>query len=114
MPLHLSSPAADGISDPAIARLVQARSDQLAEYDDNFVRFVVAQAGDTITDIEVALGMSIHSFEWVLDHGDLYELPFVEGQDGSGAILLVPPGSNPELLSLCRAHAVEAGHTDGG
>jgi hypothetical protein len=114
MPIHLSSFPADGISDPAIARLVQTRSEQLAEYGDNFVRFVVAQAGDTITDIEAALGMSIHSFEWVLDHCDLYELPFVEGQDGSGAILIVPPRSNPELLSLCRAHAIEADHTDGG
>lgn len=114
MPLHLSLSPADEISDPAIARLVQTRSDQLAEYGDGFVRFVVAQASDTITDIEAVLGMSIHSFEWVLDHGDLYELPFVEAQDGSGAILIAPPGSDPELLSLCRARAVEAGHTDGG
>lgn len=103
----------DGTIEPAVGRLVRLRFNQLADCGENFVRFVLVQAGDTVADIRTALGMDIDLFECVLDHRAIYELPYVEGQDGSGIILLVPPGSDPELLSLCRAHAVEADCGDG-
>lgn len=103
----------DGTIEPAVGRLVRLRCDQLADCGENFVRFVIAQAGDIIEDIEAALGMDIDLFESVLDHKAIYELPYIESQDGGGIILLVPPGSDPELLSLCRAHAVEADCGDG-
>lgn len=103
----------DGTIGPAVRRLVRLRCDQLADCGENYVRFVLVQVGDTVADIRAALGMDIDLFECVLDHKTIYELPYVEGQDGSGIILLVPPGSDPELLSLCRAHAVEADCGDG-
>lgn len=97
--------------------------------------FVIAAAGDSLRDIEAAAGIPIAtnfidgarygepefmpSFEWVMDHGGLYEIPYVLSDDGSGVVLIVPDceGVNPVLLSLARDHAIPAnqcGVVEGG
>jgi hypothetical protein len=104
-----------------IKKLINARADLI-----DLATFVIAAPGDSITDIEGAAGIPIAtnfvdgarygepdfmpSFEWVMDHGALYEIPYVLSDDGSGVVLIVPDseGVDPALLSLAREYAVPA------
>jgi hypothetical protein len=108
-----------------IKRLLAARADLI-----DLATFVIPAPGDSMADIEAAVGIPIAtnfvddasygepefvpSFEWVMDHGALYEIPYVLSDDGSGVVLIVPDceGINPVLLSLARDHAVPANQCD--
>ena len=88
--------------------------------------FVIATPGDSMADIEAAAGIPIAtnlvdgsrygdpdympSFEWALDHGGVYELPFILSDDGAAVVLIVPDseGIDPVLLSMARDHAEKA------
>jgi len=67
---------------------------------------VVVEPGDTLEAIETATGVAdLDSREYCEgDHG-WYELAFVTGQDGGGAVLLVPDrdGIDPALLAIVRS-----------
>lgn len=108
-----------------IKRLLVARADLI-----DLATFVIPAPGDSMADIEAAAGIPIAtnfvdgasygepdfmpSFEWVMDHGALYEIPFVLSDDGSGVVLIVPDceGVDPVLLSLARDHAIPAHHCE--
>lgn len=108
-----------------IGRLLAARADLI-----DLATFVIAGPGDSMRDIEAAAGIPIAtnfvdgarygepgfmpSFEWVMDHGGLYEIPYVLSDDGSGVVLIVPDceGVDPVLLSLARDHAIPANQCD--
>ncbi len=104
-----------------IKRLLAARADLI-----DLATFVIPAPGDSMADIEAAAGIPIAtnfidgvrygepdfmpSFEWVMDHGGLYEIPYVLSDDGSGVVLIVPDceGVDPVLLALARDHAIRA------
>ena len=107
--VYLDSPVSSDIK-----ALLQTRRDQLMEYGDlsEFGCFVIIQPGDTITDIEKAVGWPIlidgtPTWEWVQRHCSIWEMPFVLADDGTGYVLIVPDadGIDPTLRDLCRAHA---------
>lgn len=101
-------------TDPDTATLLELRRDQLKENGDleDVGIFVLIQPGDTLGDIEVALGIPIlidgtPSWEWVVRHGAIFEAPIILSDDGFGHVLIVPDtnGIDPVLLALCRDHA---------
>lgn len=105
---------ADWSDHPDIVDLLQERRDQLIDCGalPDIGTFVIIQLGDTLRDIEKALGVSIildgsPTWEWVLRHGSIFEAPIILSDDGFGHVLIVPDaeGIDPRLLSLCRAHA---------
>lgn len=72
--------------------------------------FVLIEPGDTIPAIEAELHLSIAPdpmWEWLQDHGGIWEAPFILTDDGYGHVLLIPnrEGIDPALLKLCRNHA---------
>jgi integrase len=116
--------ALDQPIDPNLKRLLALRRDQLAEYEDDLINFVVVQPGDTIADVGGALGFSPFvsfvdgtpfgepgyspPFEWCADHGGLFEAPIIFSDDGAGVVLIVQnkDGMDADLLALMRAYAV--------
>ncbi len=101
-----------------IKRLLALRADLI-----DLATFVIVVPGDPIEAIEAGAGIPITtnlvdgsrfgapgfmpSFEWVADHGGLFEAPFILTDDGAGVVLIVPDdeGVDHTLLSLLRAHA---------
>lgn len=101
-----------------IKRLLALRADLI-----DLATFVIVAPGDPIEAIEAGAGIPITtslvdgsrfgepgfmpSFEWVADHGGLFEAPFILTDDGAGVVLIVPDdeGVDQTLLSLLRAHA---------
>lgn len=109
--------ALDSPLDDAIKRLLITRRDQLAEYVESDIgelaQWLVIEPGDSIADIENAAGFPIITdltFEWVMDHSGLFELPTILSDDGFGVVLIVPEveGIDPALLIVCREHASPA------
>ncbi|WP_294302476.1 hypothetical protein [uncultured Sphingomonas sp.] len=118
---ELLDQALDPPDGTAISRLLAARADLI-----DLATFVIVEAGDTLQDIETAAGVPIAtnlvdgarfgdldfvpSFEWVQDHGDLYEAPVILSDDGAGIVFIVPDclGVDATLLALLRAYAEPA------
>lgn len=108
-----------------IKRLLLSRAELI-----DLATFVIPAPGDSMADIEAVAGIPIAtnfvdgahygepdfvpSFEWVMDHGALYEIPYVLSDDGSGVVLIVPDceGVDPVLLALARDHAIHADQCD--
>ena len=117
--------ALDSCLAESIKRLLVARADLI-----DLATFIIPAPGDSMADIEAAAGIPIAtnfvdgasygepdfmpSFEWVIDHGALYEIPYVLSDDGSGVVLIVPDceGIDPVLLALARNHAVATPECD--
>jgi hypothetical protein len=95
---------------PGLQCLVAQRLEMLAEYGEDLARVLIPQSGDTMADVEKAIGLPLTAWECVLDHGGLYEAPFVLDDYGHGILLLVPDeeGIDPSLLSACRSNAQPA------
>lgn len=101
-----------------ISTLIQQRLVELLTDDDTMeelVFFVVMQSGDTLADLELALGSPVHTpdghplWEVIEAHATCYEMVFVLSSSGFGALVLVPcQDSHPELQSLCRSHVDSA------
>jgi hypothetical protein len=106
--------ALDSPLDGAIKRLLIERRDQLAEYVEKDIaelaHWIVVDPGDSAEAIDTVAGFPIiadPSFEWVMNHGGLFELPTILSDDGFGVVLFVPDidGIAPTLLTLCRERA---------
>ncbi|WP_311270691.1 hypothetical protein [Sphingobium sp. WCS2017Hpa-17] len=103
---------ADWSGDADIAALLRLRRDQLIDCGDlpDIGTFAIVEEGDTLADIEMALGLIITNgspaWEWVIRHGSIFEAPVIVS-DGFGHVLIVPDaeGIDPDLLALCRDHA---------
>lgn len=109
--------------EPPLRSVLCQRTAELSEYGDlgDLAHFVIAQPADELHPIEEELGFSpltnlvdgrrfgdpefVPSWEWIQDHGGLFECVFVLSDDGFGHVLFVPdrPGVAPELLALCHA-----------
>jgi hypothetical protein len=108
-----------------IKRLLAARADLI-----DLATFVIPAPGDSMADIEAAAGIPIGtnfidgvrygdpeyvpSFEWVMLHGDIFEMVLVLDDEGNGVVLIIPDfeGVDPVLLSLARDHAIPANQCD--
>lgn len=107
----------DGSLDPSVESLVRQRLEMLAEYGDEDVgRFIIPEAGDSMAVVEQEVGFPFAepAWEWVIDHGNLFEAPFILSDDGYGHVLIVndEPGIDPALLILLRAHAEPASYPE--
>jgi hypothetical protein len=107
--------------DSPLAANIKALLTERAELID-LATFVIVSAGDRIEAVEAAAGLPIMTglvdqcrygepgfmpaFEWVADHGGLYEAPFILSDDGAGVVLIVPDehGADPDLLALLREY----------
>ena len=102
--------------DSAISTLLHRRLEDLLTDGDameDLVFFAIPEAGDTLADLEAALGSPVHTADghplWdvIEAHADCYEMVFVLASSGYGALVLVPHmAAGPELLAMCRAYAV--------
>ena len=100
--------------DPDLTKLLRSRRDQLMEFGmlEAVGVFVIAEAGDSLSTLEQALGIIIvtegaPAWEWVVRHGSIFEAPVILTDDGFGHVLFVPDadGIDPDLLALCSAYA---------
>jgi hypothetical protein len=111
-----------------IKRVLALRRDQLSGFEGydlgDLGRWLIVEPGDTISAIETAAGLPIavcHAdgneddalehgppWEWVLDHGGLYEAPIILTDDGFGTVLIVSDRADiePTLLNMLRREAV--------
>lgn len=108
----------DSSLDPAVERLVRRRLEMLAEFEEELARFIIPEPLDSMAEVEREIGFPFADapWEWVIDHGGLFEAPFITSDDGRGNVLLVKDGEgiDPKLISLCRANAEPAASTDSG
>jgi hypothetical protein len=80
--------------------------------------FIVVGPNDSLTSIEQATGFPIEDdippWEWVLDHGGVFEAPIITSDDGSGVVLIVPDSDaiDATLITLLRAQAEAASPID--
>lgn len=103
--------AVDRPLDPDVRRLLVLRFQQMGgAYD--AMRFIVVEAGDTITSVEGAIGFPLvldgsPTWEWAERHGSVIEVAFVFGD--AAEVLLVPErdGINADLIALLRLHGAE-------
>lgn len=117
------------VADPAIARLLTLRFDQLAEdepYDpDIHGFFILVEPGDTITALEEASGCWITQgllsdarygeedfspcFEFLDEHPFCFEMIFILSDGGDGVLFAIPKsGVDEELLRFCREYAEQS------
>jgi hypothetical protein len=105
--------AAASVPDVELADLITRRVQELSEYEDcdlgKLVNVFVIEPGDTLQDIDRALGFVLtdRPIDIVEAHLCWYELTIVLRDDGFGVVLYVPtaPGVDPDLLALCRSRA---------
>lgn len=125
--LILRDPAAvSGVPDPAVAKLLALRFDQLSEdepYDPDINGFfIVVEPGDTVAALEEASGCWITQgllsearygeadfspcFEFLDEHPFCYEMVFITSDSGYGVLFAIPKsGIDDELLRFCREYA---------
>lgn len=111
--------------DPFLKQLLLKRLDMLCEFSDfnlsELAHFVIVEPGDTLATIEAELGFSpfvnfvdgarypdpdfTPNWEWLIDHGQWFELVFALSDSGFGINLLVPnrPDVDAMLLALLKA-----------
>lgn len=115
--------------DDPVKTLLQRRTNELVGDGytvSDLACFVIIEPGDTISTIETELNLPIVTnaidgsrygdpaftagWEWILDHGGCFEMPFIMTDDGYGHVLLIPDidGIDPALLNLCRTYADKA------
>ena len=112
--------------DPQLRMLLLKRLDMLSEFSNfdlsELAHFVIVEPGDTIDAIEKELGFSpfvnfvdgarypdpdfTPSWEWLIDHGNWFEVVFALSDSGFGINLLVPNRSDVDamLLALLKAY----------
>lgn len=117
--------AATNHPDPRLRALLSLRLSQLDQGDGSdlgeLVHIVVFEVGDTLGELETALGFTpldneeasygdpdfAPGWEWIKRHDGWFELVWVFSDWGDGAILFVQDaeGVNPRLLDLCNQWA---------
>ena len=101
---------ADARLGPRMKALLEKCQDELlsdgVEFED-IANWLVIEPRDTIPEIETATGFPIGAWEWVHDHGGVFEAPIILSDDGFGIVLIVPDneGVAPELRDLLRRDA---------
>jgi hypothetical protein len=112
--------------EPRVKGLITERVRQLTADGFDFAEianFIIVQPGDSLAAVEKALGFSplqnpvdgcvwpdpdfTPGWEWIEDHGDLYETVFIFDDSGFGRVLLIEAseGQDSRLLQLCTQYA---------
>ena len=115
------------LADNELRTLLIERTKELAEWLDqgidlsDLTHFLIMQPGDTAADAENELGWSLltnaieetalgdpdftPSWEWIEHHDGWYEAVYIISDDGFGVGLFIAdhPGTDPDLLTLCRS-----------
>lgn len=70
----------------------------------------IMQAGDSAELLHKLPGQPFDTWEYIECHDGWFEAVFILSDDGFGHVVLVPdqPDTDPNIISLCQAHAVEA------
>jgi hypothetical protein len=123
------SAAVSGVADPAIAKLLALRFEQISQdepYDpDVHGFFILVEPSDTVSALEAASGCWITQglfsdarygepdfcpcFEVLEEHPCCWEMVFVLNDGGFGVLFAIPKtGIDDELLRFCRRYAVPA------
>jgi hypothetical protein len=97
---------------PDLAGPLAKRFEELSEFDDceldQLVNIVVAQPGDRLADLDVAVGfpLSDRAPDAIESHPHWFELTYVVSDDGFGVVLYVPddPDIDGPLRQLCVQH----------
>ena len=110
-----------------LARLITGYVERLSDYEGcdlgQLVQFMVVERGDTVTELEAALGFSIRinrfdgcrygepdflpSWEVIEEHPFWYELVYVLSDDGFGIVIFVPKDADAELIDMLQHYAPE-------
>ena len=109
MHIITSVAALDAVTDENLRPILA----QYHELMDLAVIFIV-QPGDTLDILHHARGRPFEGWEFIIDHIGWYEAVLIISDDGAGHVVLVPelPSIDPELLDLCRCHAVKVGDAE--
>ena len=116
--------AVDALDDYAVRAVIQQRLIELSEYGqplDELAEFWLLDGADTAAALEVKTGRPViagwpspdgsfqPSWDVLVSHSSCFEMVFVLDDTGYGAVFWIPKSSaDPDLLALCRKHAVEA------
>ena len=93
----------DAVANPSLCPILERYRDMM----DLAVIYIV-QPSDTLADLCEWRGRAFADWEFIIDHpSGWYEAVTIISDDGAGDVVLVPngPGTDPELLSLCRDNA---------
>ena len=124
---HSIQKAVQSTNDPELTRLMTAHMERLSDYEDfdlgQLVNFIVMGRGDTVIELEAALGFSVMtnrsngchygdadflpSWEVIEVHRYWYEVVYVLGDDGFGIVIFVPKDTDPELIEMLQQYAPE-------
>ena len=101
--------ALHGTTGPHVKRLLALRRSQLGDGWPDAAAFYVAEKGDTIADVETAIGFPLAidgepTSDWAVRHEGVTEVAFILSDDGPAHVLLVPdrPGMDTDLLAVGR------------
>ena len=107
-------------SQAELTRLITGYVDRLSDYEGcelgQLVQFVVMANGDTVIELDAALGFSVRinrftgcrygdteylpSWEVIEAHRYWYEMVYVLGDDGFGIVIFVPKDADAELIEM--------------
>ena len=110
-----------------LTRLIRGYIDRLSDYEGyelgQLVQFVVMASGDTVIELEAALGFSVRvnrfngcrygdaeylpSWEVIESHRYWYEVVYVLGDDGFGNVIFVPKDADAELVEMLQHYTPE-------
>jgi hypothetical protein len=109
MHIITSVAALDAVTDEALRPILAQYRDLM----DLAVIFII-EPGDTLDALAKARRRPFECWEFIIDHNGWYEAVLIISDDGAGHVVLVPelPSIDPELLDLCRRHAVKAGDAE--
>jgi hypothetical protein len=94
----------DAVIDPPLRTILERYRDLL----DLCVIYEI-QPNDTVATLQAARGRPFELWEFIHDHGGLFEAVFVLSDFGEGHVVIVPdsPTIDAELLTLCRQNATK-------
>lgn len=110
-----------------LTRLITGYVERLSDYEDHelgqLVQFIVLASGDTVIELEAALGFSVRvnrfsgcrygdadylpSWEVIEAHPFWYEIVYVLGDDGFGIVIFVSKDADTELIEMLQQYALQ-------
>lgn len=104
-------PEAEAIADPEIRQLALQRIAEISEQGFSLSEvgeIWIAEAIDTLEDIEQRLGVPVSAYELIEDHPSAFSVTVVD-QAGRGCVLVGPKTvADAALLALCQGSSDEA------
>ena len=110
-----------------LTRLITGYVERLSDYEGHelgqLVQFIVLASGDTVIELEAALGFSVRvnrfsgcrygdadylpSWEVIEAHPFWYEIVYVLGDDGFGIVIFVSKDADTELIEMLQQYALQ-------